>query len=218
MRLEQRSFLQQKLNSSRTHANRKESHLKTTFHLGICWIPHFYDVKTSVTLSVNCLPVCGPDERGRRGLSAFFEPRRERVHRMSCSSEHGPTQLWRQAWPAHTHKTHTHAQRPPFLPSHCSPGIFSHLVTSWFKCAGIFRTKHIFVLNISSRIWLSQNLIINFFLITITDFYLLPYWAQMYFLMSWFPWLGAPSYYCCLIYLVHFSFCTKYRWKTLKCQ
>lgn len=45
-------FFQQKLISGRNHANRKKSHLKSIFHLGICWIPLFYAVKTSWPCSV----------------------------------------------------------------------------------------------------------------------------------------------------------------------
>lgn len=54
-----------------------------------------------------------PDELAGRGCCfAFLRPLGEQFHRMSCSSEHAETQLWRQA----CSYTHTHTLSSTFFP------------------------------------------------------------------------------------------------------
>lgn len=69
-------------------------------------------------------------ERGRGGCFAFFGHRWEQFHRMSCSPEHGQTQLWRQP----SRNTHTHSAHPllhiPPNPYTASLGIISQMFQS----------------------------------------------------------------------------------------
>ena len=76
-------------------------------------------------------------ERGRGGCFEFFGHRWEQFHRMSCSPEHGQTQLWRQpSRNTHTHThTHTltHTQRSP-SPPHSSYPPTQPLLASFPRC------------------------------------------------------------------------------------